>query len=609
LSGAARQRHNAQSSPKPAGQLRLTDDTESRVSPFVVGVTGHRDLKPDSLPPVREALTAILRELKERLPESTMRIKTGMAAGADLLAVQTALDLGFGVDAVLPMPLADYSADFDADSLALLNRLLAHPRVSCVELPFTAQEAEAAAAAGVSTRDARYSILTQTLTRSCSLLIALWDGESSILPGGTGDTVLRYLGVRSDRNKDDVRLQFLDAAKDPELPVRLVYWIPAVRAGSAPGPDSTEPCFLAGLSDNTLLRLPPIPRQLDVHLWSLNEYNSEYLDYVSGWRQRPNPDSLISGLPGTVTVNERDRSTLERIDAQYGKADALALYFQRRSDQLFAFFNLVAFVMGVAYLTYEKFFRTRALLFAYLLVLMASAGLYYVLHERRWFAKHLMCRALAETLRVKFYLRLASGEDLVDAEEVLALSHVNRFHGFGWIGHVLIALASPPVGTEPNRAPDQEDGVGRWIEEQRRYFVRKVAQLHRSAIRTKWLKRILFAVIIVVVLTMLALGEAAGYRLLGEISAEKVLAFVIGFIAVTLAAWELHQNKMAARELLWQYRNQLKHFARAHLQLTRTVGSSRRREILAELGKDSLMESYLWTIHRFHREHEPPGPA
>ena len=29
-------------------------------------------------------------------------------------------------------------------------------------------------------------------------------------------------------------------------------------------------------------------------------------------------------------------------------------------------------------------------------------------------------------------------------------------------------------------------------------------------------------------------------------------------------------------------------------------------EAFAELGKDSLMESYLWTIHRYHREHEPP---
>jgi hypothetical protein len=587
----------------------LTDYTENRVSPFVIGVTGHRDLSPDTLPHMREVLVGILRELKAHLPDSSVRVMTGMAAGADLLAVQVALDLGFGVDAVLPMPLADYAADFDPDSLTLLKTFLANPEVTCLELPLSARDATAAAQTRASLRDASYSGLTETLSRGCSLLIALWDGESSNLPGGTGDTVLRYLGVRSDRNKDDVRLQFLDVAKDPELPARLVYWIPAVRAGTEPASASPPPCFLAGLSENTLLRLSAIPRRLDVHLRSLNDYNHEFQQFATGWHRPAGLDSLISALPATVAVNPRDRRTLERIDAQFGKADALALYFQRRSDRLFAFFNLVAFAMGVAYLLYEKFFRTRLLLFVYLLILTASIGLYYLLHERRWFAKHLMCRALAETLRVKFYLRLASGEDLVDAEEVLALSHVNTFHGFGWIGHVLISLAAPAVGTDPARSAGNQDGVGAWIEEQRRYFVRKVAQLHRSAVRTKWLKRVLFGTIIAVVFTLLALGELGEYRLAGDVSAEKVLAFVMGFIAVTLAAWELHQNKMAARELLWQYRNQLKHYARAHLQLTRTAAASRRLEVLAELGRDSLMESYLWTIHRFHREHEPPGPT
>jgi hypothetical protein len=63
---------------------------------------------------------------------------------------------------------------------------------------------------------------------------------------------------------------------------------------------------------------------------------------------------------------------------------------------------------------------------------------------------------------------------------------------------------------------------------------------------------------------------------------------------------------MATRELLWQYRNQLRHFARARLDLARFTMQSRRNDVLVGLGKDSLMESYLWTIHRYHREHEPP---
>jgi len=81
----------------------------------------------------------------------------------------------------------------------------------------------------------------------------------------------------------------------------------------------------------------------------------------------------------------------------------------------------------------------------------------------------------------------------------------------------------------------------------------------------------------------------------------------MGLLAVLLGVWELHQNKMATRELLWQYRNQLSHFSRARAQLARVTTRRRRNDVLAELGKDSLMESYLWAIHRYHREHEPPA--
>jgi hypothetical protein len=583
------------------------------VSPFVVGVSGHRDLRPDTLPHLRAAVAAILRELAEHLPDSELRIVAGMATGADLLVAQTALELGFGVDAVLPMPLEHYAADFDADSFDVLKRLLAHPNVRCRELPLTAASGDAGTA--IADRDVHYALLTRHLMRGCSLLIALWDGEPSLLPGGTADTVLRYLGVRTDRNQDDERLEFSEAEANADPPARLVYWIPTPRARTGTDADTDaavngrEPCFLGGLGDNALQRLPAMPRRLEVHLRSLNVYNHEYQRFTKGWPAPAPPDSLFSSLPPALQLDPHDVPVLERIDAQYGKADALALHFQKRSDRLFEFLNLVAFTMGLAYLTYEKFMSTRLLLFVYLVILTWSATVYYVLYERRWFAKHLMCRALAETLRVKFYLRVAHCDQLVDAEEVVSLSGINRFHGFGWIGHVLIGVEAPGLMADPEGGA-QCDAVDRaWIENQRQYFVRKVAKLHRSSIRTKWLKRVLFGVIIAVVLTLLLLGEKASEHLIVGTSIENALTFLLGLMAVTLASWELHQNKMANRELLWQYRNQLKHFSRARAQLDRTLVAGRRLEILAALGKDSLMESYLWTIHRFHREHEPPGRA
>jgi hypothetical protein len=596
-----------------ATQALSNNNKNGAVSPFVVGVSGHRDLRPDTLPYLRDAVTAILRQLAEHLPDSELWIVAGMATGADLLVAQTALDLGFGVDAVLPMPLEHYAADFDADSFDVLKRLLAHPKVRCRELPLTAVLGEPGTV--IPDRDVHYAMLTRHLIRGCSLLIALWDGEPSPLAGGTADTVLRYLGVRTERNKEDERLGFSEAEANADLPARLVYWIPTARAKNGAeadgvvGANGRAPCFIAGLGDNALQRLPAMPRRLEVHLRSLNVYNHEYERFTKGWPTPPPPDSLFNSLAPALQLDPHDIPVLERIDAQYGKADALALHFQKRSDRLFEFLNLVAFAMGLAYLTYEKFMSTRLLLFVYLVILTWSATVYYVLHERRWFAKHLMCRALAETLRVKFYLRVAHCDQLVDAEEVVSLSGINRFHGFGWIGHVLIGVEAPGVLADPEGGAHCDAVDRAWIENQRQYFVRKVAKLHQSSIRTKWLKRVLFGVIIGVVLTLLLLGEKASEHVIIGTSIENALTFLLGLMAVTLASWELHQNKMANRELLWQYRNQLKHFSRARAQLDRTLVAGRRLEILAALGKDSLMESYLWTIHRFHREHEPPGRA
>src|SRR6185437_11549523 len=252
----------------------LVEHTAKIVSPFVVGVSGHRDLHPDFLEHLRGAVAEFLKELRKHLADSEVRVMAGMASGADLLVAQTALELGLPVDAVLPMPLAHYAADFDPDSFASLTKLLAHPEVSCVELPLRpAPEQSATTPAGVSSRDAHYAALTRALTRGCNLLIAIWDGESSVLPGGTADTVLRYLRVRTDRNKQDTRLQFLDFSSEHDLPTRLLYWIPAIRAKTESAEANRTPCYLAGLSDNALLRLPAMPRRLEVQLYSLNAYN------------------------------------------------------------------------------------------------------------------------------------------------------------------------------------------------------------------------------------------------------------------------------------------------------------------------------------------------
>ena len=80
----------------------------------------------------------------------------------------------------------------------------------------------------------------------------------------------------------------------------------------------------------------------------------------------------------------------------------------------------------------------------------------------------------------------------------------------------------------------------------------------------------------------------------------------MGLLPFWVGVWELYHNKMATKELLWQFRNQAENFALAEFQLDRAVDLDSKRRIMADIATKALFENYLWTIQRFHREHEPP---
>jgi hypothetical protein len=571
-------------------------------TPFIVGVTGHRDLQPGELLQLRGAVAEFVRLIRARLPDSELQFAIGMAEGADLLVAQTILELGERVNAVLPMPLRDYSADFDGENFALLQSLLKHPNVECDELVLHSP----AGGPGPDARAAMYLNLTRTLIRRTSLLLALWDGRPSPLPGGTADTLLRYLGVRTEQEVADERsLTFVDASEDIDTSASWVYWIPARRRDDDQAPDLKQPVFLSGVGDSVLQMHSGIPTPFLHQLAELDDYNREFAR-LTNRGELPQRDSLLGSLPADLQL--QDRSVLNYIDVEYGKADALAVHFQRRSDRLFKYFSLSTVAMAVAFLSYERISETPMLLYSYLLFLVSGMGLYLVLHGKRWFGRHLMYRVIAETLRAKFFLRLSGADDLVNAREVLVLSGIDRFHGFGLVSCVVKSV-EPLIAKRPEPSSAETAWIEKmWIQSQESYFVHKVGRFQRNSARIGRLKKLVFVVILVVIMALVAASDFLHHTQVGMgITLKNLLIFCMGLIAVLFGVWELYQNKMATRELLWQYRNQLNHFSRARLQLARATSANRRREIFAELGKDSLMESYLWTIHRYHREHEPPS--
>jgi hypothetical protein len=563
-----------------------TERAAIRESPFIIGLLGHRELEPGRVPELCAAVAAFVAEIREHLPDTELCAIVGVTRGCEVGYVLGALEFASHVEVVLPGLLAECTGDFDADALRTLSALRTHPNVSSTVL---SPSAGPLGPGGENGAEVDYASLTATLVRRSSVLLTFWDGHSP-LRGGIPSAALRHVGVGPAAGDGDATLVMLDIADDVSADGSVIHWTPGTRDADTPRRESGMP--------------PQLVRQLA----DLNAYNRDHrrLRSLAGTSA---PNSLLALVPDDLPLE--DRPALEAIDSEYGKADALALHYQSRSDRLFALFATMAFTMGFAYLTYDKLAHRRSLLVSYLVVLVLSLCLYYALRGRRWFAKHLSYRALAETLRVIFYLRLVHIDHRLDAARVLALSGINRFRGFSLIADVLAALAIPDAHAADRSAPDSSRSryVEReWLEGQHRYFAAKVSRFKREDQRVKTLKNALFATVVLVIIAM-ALSDHTmeHYEILSGVSVKTAVTFAWGLLALLLGAWQLHDNNKATRELLLQYRNQGLRFAQAGRQLLRLADVHGRNDILVELGRDSLMECYLWTIHRYHREHEPVG--
>jgi cadmium resistance protein CadD (predicted permease) len=307
-----------------------------------------------------------------------------------------------------------------------------------------------------------------------------------------------------------------------------------------------------------------------------------------------------------------NREALEAIDAEYSKADALAMHNQGQSDRMFKIFALMAASMGFLFLVYAKISAEEIFLILYLTLFVLGMVFLWWARRSRWFSKHLMYRVIAESMRTKFYLALAGVDRLVDVQQLIRLTGIDQFSGFSWVMTVFKDVE--PAATA-ERMPDAAlsrtvDFVHKeWIDGQASYFKRKSAQLSERHHRLERIKNLLLIILVLATLALLFFKSYLKPYLFTGISIKTSLVFLMGLLPIWLGVWELYQNQMATKELLWQYRNQADRFARTALQLSRTEGWRHQQPILAELGQRSLVENFLWTIHRYHRDYEPPVAA
>ena len=136
-----------------------------------IGVTGHRRF--DHPERARQAAQRVVAGC-----DPPLELWTSLADGADRLLVDVvrAVDPAARLVVVLPLAPHDYRADFDADSAAEFDELLA-----------TADEVHTVAPQR--TREAAYAAAGMAVVDAVDVLVAVWDGAPARGHGGTAEIV------------------------------------------------------------------------------------------------------------------------------------------------------------------------------------------------------------------------------------------------------------------------------------------------------------------------------------------------------------------------------------------------------------------------------------
>jgi hypothetical protein len=535
--------------------------------PFVIGVTGHRDLRSSDLAVYRAQIIEFFELLQTRYPATPLRIVSAMAEGADRLVAQIALERGYELIVPLPLSPDDYERDFPnslQEFRTMLKRVPAEqifvwPRSDAGNNPQEWCESRTA-------RDQQYREVAAFVAQQSHILLAIWDGVLDDSSGTSGMVALKVgLSPAAPINRG--------AALDPE-DSGPVFRVHAVRAGSA-APITQQVSWIFP-KDSEVESFHTVCSRID-------RFNSEPARPHIHSKLAEAAASLLPGVAGEASADPE-------LSAAFAVADRLAAYYQRITHRVLRLTLALAAMMALTLEIYSGVRPLRVVPLAYLL-LFALLTLILVWHRRLDAqGRYLDYRALAEGLRVQFYWRLAGLADTASSSYLR-----KQLDELRWIREALRATgAVPPPGVA---RPDM--ALKCWVRGQAGYYAER-AQLHeRRTRRMEYWSSVSLAVGLLaagcLVLLWNVLQHLAQWRL------WTVLA--MGFAPIVAALWGTYSERIGARTQANQFARFAAIFRRAERcidQLESWQPTLERRQIelalLQELGREALMESADWVL-------------
>jgi hypothetical protein len=140
----------------------------------VVGFSGHRQLAQSAA--IASAVRGVLQSLQKESPGEWLALSS-VAIGGDMLFAAEALRLNLAWHAILPLPPAEFRADFTAEDWKRVEGLLPE-----------SEQVRVISENG--SREDAYLDCGMETVNGCDVLLAVWDGEPARGKGGTADVIL-----------------------------------------------------------------------------------------------------------------------------------------------------------------------------------------------------------------------------------------------------------------------------------------------------------------------------------------------------------------------------------------------------------------------------------
>lgn len=542
------------------------EDENKRYINLAIGITGHIDLYEEDKGILKNKIREVLHDLRKEFPNTPLILITALAEGADRLGAETALEEGIKYIVPLPLPYDEYVKDFpntkdEFDNL--LGSALGH-----FELPITKSELYEISHEQ-NARAKRYEKVGAFICKHSQILIALWDGNDISLTGGTSQVVkFKLEGVPIEYTPYRTILDVPDTGP--------VYHITTRRIKNK---NQTAD------SNAVIKRLLPESKSQEEFFGKDGIFSKiDRFNQKVGILRISEIEASRKLLASTITEKEKFISFI------YGETDSLASQLKKKWSTFQISLLAVTGVMLAVFLSYI-YFNSLIILVSYLLVYIILVTLFRIGNfTHRYHEDYVEYRALAEGLRVEFFLRLAGVHE--DSADQYLRKHRKHMQ---WVREIMRSANL----FDPQQSADLGSIKKYWIEGQYQYYSHSAKKNTRKVRRLRIYSNLLLSMGIISIVSAVFLTVM---NLFSDLHLITSLIISFPFLAGLI---ETYVSRSTMKETSEEYSRMAKIYDNAN-NLWKENQDEHNIQIVLELAKEALRENGDWLLLHYQIPEEMP---